>query len=66
MGLSSVDGKNSMLCFLINGIHLLSTACWLVMLTECFHFGPERLSASDLDDVLRYLQGLRGFDPAVK
>jgi putative heme-binding domain-containing protein len=29
-------------------------------------FGPERLSASDLDDVLRYLQGLRGFDPAVK
>jgi putative heme-binding domain-containing protein len=29
-------------------------------------FGPERLSQSDLDDVLRYLQGLRGFDPAVK
>jgi len=29
-------------------------------------FGPERLSESDLDDVLRYLQSLRGFDPAVK
>jgi hypothetical protein len=29
-------------------------------------FGPERLSEKDLDDVLRYLQGLRGFDPAVK
>lgn len=29
-------------------------------------FGPERLSESDLDDVVRYLQTLRGFDPAVK
>ena len=29
-------------------------------------FGPERLSDSDLDDLLRYLQTLRGFDPAVK
>ena len=29
-------------------------------------FGPDRLSDSDLDDVLRYLQTLRGFDPAVK
>jgi cytochrome c oxidase cbb3-type subunit III len=29
-------------------------------------FGTERLSESDLDDVLRYLQSLRGFDPAVK
>jgi putative heme-binding domain-containing protein len=29
-------------------------------------FGPDRLSQSDLDDVVRYLQGLRGFDPAVK
>ena len=29
-------------------------------------FGPERLSDADLDDLLRYLQTLRGFDPAVK
>lgn len=29
-------------------------------------FGPDRLSDSDLDDVLSYLQTLRGFDPAVK
>ena len=29
-------------------------------------FGPERLSDSDLDDLLRYLQTLRGFNPAVK
>ena len=29
-------------------------------------FGPDRLSDSDLDDLLRYLQSLRGFDPAVK
>ena len=29
-------------------------------------FGPDRLSDSDLDDLLRYLQTLRGFDPAVK
>jgi len=29
-------------------------------------FGPDRLSDSDLDDVLRYLQTLRGFDPTVK
>ena len=29
-------------------------------------FGPDRLSESDLDDVIRYLQTLRGFDPAVK
>ena len=29
-------------------------------------FGPERLSDGDLDDLLRYLQTLRGFDPAVK
>jgi putative heme-binding domain-containing protein len=28
-------------------------------------FGPDRLSDADLDDVLRYLQTLRGFDPAV-
>jgi len=28
-------------------------------------FGPDRLSNSDLDDLLRYLQTLRGFDPAV-
>jgi putative heme-binding domain-containing protein len=28
-------------------------------------FGPDRLSDSELDDVLRYLQTLRGFDPAV-
>jgi hypothetical protein len=36
MSLSSIDVEDSMLCFLISGIHLLSTACWLVMLTECF------------------------------
>ena len=29
-------------------------------------FGVDRLSESDLDDVVRYLQGLRGFDPAVR
>jgi mono/diheme cytochrome c family protein len=29
-------------------------------------FGPDRLSDSDLDDLLRYLQTLRGFDPAIK
>ena len=29
-------------------------------------FGPDRLSDTDLDDLLRYLQTLRGFDPAVK
>lgn len=29
-------------------------------------FGPDRLSDGDLDDLLRYLQTLRGFDPAVK
>ena len=29
-------------------------------------FGPDRLSQNDLDDVVRYLQGLRGFDPAVR
>jgi cytochrome c oxidase cbb3-type subunit III len=28
-------------------------------------FGPDRLSDSDLDDLVRYLQTLRGFDPAV-
>jgi putative heme-binding domain-containing protein len=28
-------------------------------------FGPERLSDRDLDDLVRYLQTLRGFDPAV-
>jgi putative heme-binding domain-containing protein len=28
-------------------------------------FGPDRLNDSDLDDVVRYLQTLRGFDPAV-
>ena len=28
-------------------------------------FGPDRLSDNDLDDLLRYLQTLRGFDPAV-
>jgi mono/diheme cytochrome c family protein len=28
-------------------------------------FGTERLSASDVDDLLRYLSTLRGFDPAV-
>jgi mono/diheme cytochrome c family protein len=29
-------------------------------------FGPDRLSDSDLDDLVRYLQSLRGFDPAVR
>jgi putative heme-binding domain-containing protein len=29
-------------------------------------FGPDRLSDSDLDDVLRYLDTLRGFDPGVR
>jgi putative heme-binding domain-containing protein len=29
-------------------------------------FGPDRLSDSDLDDVIRYLLTLRGFDPAVQ
>jgi putative heme-binding domain-containing protein len=29
-------------------------------------FGPDRLSDGDLDDLLRYLQTLRGFDPTVK
>jgi len=29
-------------------------------------FGPDRLSDSNLDDLLRYLQTLRGFDPTVK
>jgi putative heme-binding domain-containing protein len=29
-------------------------------------FGPDRLSDNDLDDLLRYLQTLRGFNPAVK
>jgi putative heme-binding domain-containing protein len=29
-------------------------------------YGPDRLSDSDLDDLLRYLQTLRGFDPAVR
>ena len=29
-------------------------------------FGPDRLSDSDFDDLVRYLQTLRGFDPAVK
>jgi putative heme-binding domain-containing protein len=28
-------------------------------------FGPGQLSSSDLDDLVRYLQTLRGFDPAV-
>ncbi|MBM3817783.1 MAG: c-type cytochrome [Acidimicrobiia bacterium] len=28
-------------------------------------FGPERISDRDLDDLLRYLSTLRGFDPAV-
>jgi putative heme-binding domain-containing protein len=28
-------------------------------------FGPDRLSERDLDDVVRYLQTLRGFDPSV-
>jgi cytochrome c oxidase cbb3-type subunit III len=29
-------------------------------------FGPDRLSESDLDDLVHYLQTLRGFDPTVK
>jgi putative heme-binding domain-containing protein len=29
-------------------------------------FGPDRLSDSDLDDVIRYLQTLRGFNPTVR
>jgi putative heme-binding domain-containing protein len=29
-------------------------------------YGTDRLSESDLDDIIRYLQTLRGFDPAVK
>ena len=29
-------------------------------------FGPDRLSDSDLDDLLRYLQTLRGYDPTEK
>jgi putative heme-binding domain-containing protein len=29
-------------------------------------FGPDRLNDSDLDDLLRYLQTLKGFDPTVK
>jgi putative heme-binding domain-containing protein len=29
-------------------------------------YGPDRLNESDLNDVVRYLQTLRGFDPAVK
>jgi putative heme-binding domain-containing protein len=29
-------------------------------------FGPDRLNDNDLDDVIRYLQTLRGFDPAVQ
>jgi putative heme-binding domain-containing protein len=29
-------------------------------------FGPDRLSDSDLDDLLRYLLTLRGFDPTIK
>jgi putative heme-binding domain-containing protein len=29
-------------------------------------FGVERLSQNDLDDVVRYLQTLKGFDPSVK
>jgi cytochrome c oxidase cbb3-type subunit 3 len=28
-------------------------------------FGPDRLNERDLDDIVRYLQTLRGFDPAV-
>jgi hypothetical protein len=32
VGLSFVNGRDSMLCLLINGIHFLSTACWLEML----------------------------------
>jgi hypothetical protein len=29
-------------------------------------FGVDRLSQSDLDDVIRYMQTLKGYDPAVK
>jgi putative heme-binding domain-containing protein len=29
-------------------------------------YGPDRLNESDLDDLIRYLQTLRGFDPTVK
>ena len=29
-------------------------------------FGPDRLSDAELDDLVRYLQTLRGFDPAVQ
>ena len=29
-------------------------------------FGPERLSDSDLNDLVRYLGTLRGFDPSVQ
>jgi putative heme-binding domain-containing protein len=29
-------------------------------------FGPDRLSDSELDDLIRYMQTLRGFDPTVK
>ena len=29
-------------------------------------FGPDRLNDGDLDDLIRYLQTLRGFDPAVQ
>lgn len=29
-------------------------------------FGPDRLSESDLDDLVRYLQTLRGFDPTAR
>jgi mono/diheme cytochrome c family protein len=29
-------------------------------------FGPDRLNDSDFDDLVRYLQTLRGFDPAVR
>jgi len=29
-------------------------------------FGPDRLSDSELDDLIRYLQTLRGFDPAIR
>jgi len=29
-------------------------------------YGTDRLSENDLDDIIRYLQTLRGFDPAVQ
>ena len=29
-------------------------------------FGPDRVSDGDLDDLLRYLQTLKGFDPLIK